>query len=355
LTRVKNKIKSRFFCLELDEKDGSLRSLQLRRDGKTGPTLIGKGGANRLAIFLERPNSMSAWTLDPNPEGPVDVSVIETTQVAQEGPESISWVNRFRYNGSTFGLTTTVHADSPRIDCRLTAEWVERGTDTTKTPVLRVLHHLSRAPQKLTCDVPFAALDRDVGREVPAQKWVNVPLPWGGLALLNRGKYGHSVTGSALGLTLLRSSFFPDVLPDVGRHEICWTLLPHENATNAELTRAGLGFNVPFETLQLKEQKGTLAESDTLVCSKSDGFIVTGVKMSEDGDGIVVRGYDASGKGGDAEIALGRPIAAVIKTNILEQRMDGPDPKIAIPSVNSQSVIVATRPWEIVTLKVRLR
>jgi alpha-mannosidase len=156
--------------------------------------------------------------------------------------------------------------------------------------------------------------------------------------------------GSALGLTLLRSSFFPDVLPDVGRHEISWTLLAHQSGTNAELARAALGFNVPFETLQLREQEGTLPESDSLVCSKSDHFIVTGVKMSEDGDGIVVRGYDVSGKGGDAEVAFLRPIAAVIKTNILEQRMEGPDPKIA-----SHSVIVVTRPWEIVTLKVRLR
>jgi len=350
VTRVKTKIDNRFFSLEFSEKDGSIRSLALRRDRKTGPSLVGKGGANRLAIFLEQPNSMSAWTLDPNPQGPIDLPVIGATRVAQEGPESISWVNEFRYNGSTFGLTTTVHADSPRIDCRLTAEWVERGTDTTKTSVLRLLHHLSTAPQKLTCDVPFAALDRDVGREVPAQKWVNVRMGSSGLALLNRGKYGHSVFGSALGLTLLRSSFFPDVLPDVGRHELSWTLLPHENATNADLARAGLGFNVPFETFQLRQQKGTLRESDAIVSSKSEGFIVTGVKMSEDGDGIVVRGHDVSGKASEAEIAFGRPIAAGIKTNILEQRMDGPDPKIV-----GQSVIVATRPWEIVTLKLRLR
>ena len=72
--------------------------------------------------------------------------------------------------------------------------------------------------------------------------------------------------------------------------------------------------------------------------------------MSEDGDGIVVRGYDASGEGGEAELALGRPVMAAIKTNILEQRMDGPDPKIA-----GQTITVATRPWEIVTLKLRLR
>jgi alpha-mannosidase len=350
LVRQKNRIQNRFFSLEVGEKDGSIRSLHLLRRDKLGPSLLGKGGANRLAVFLEKPNSMSAWTLDTSPEGPIDVTAVGATRFAQEGPESISWVNTFRYTESTFQLTTTVHADSPRIDCRLTAEWVERGTDNGKTTTLRLLHHLAKTPDGITCDVPFAALDRETGREVPAQKWATVRLPGGDLALLNRGKYGHSVIDGALGLTLLRSSFFPDVLPDVGRHELAWALLPHEASSAADLARAGLGFNVPFETLQLRPQDGTLRQSDTFITSKGDGFIVTGVKMSEDRDGIVVRGYDVSGRGGEVEIAMGRPITAAIKTNILEQRMDGPDPKIA-----GASIIIETRPWEIVTLKVRLR
>jgi alpha-mannosidase len=347
--RQKNKIRNRFFSLEVGERDGSIRSLQLSHDQKLGPSLVGKGGANRLAIFLEKPNSMSAWTLDPTPEGPIDVTPVGRTRFAQEGPESISWVNAFRYNESSFELTTTVHADSARIDCRLVAEWVERGTEGSKTAVLRLLHHLAKAPSKIICDVPFAALERDTGREVPAQKWATVRVPGGGLALLNRGKYGHSVIGGVLRLSLLRSSFFPDVLPDVGRHELAWALLPHETATAAELSRAGLGFNVPFETFQLGQQDGTLRQGDALISSKSDSFILTGIKMSEDRDGIVLRGYDLSGEEGSVEIEMGRPISSVVKTNILEQPLDGPDPRI-----ERSSVMVETRPWEIVTLKVRL-
>jgi alpha-mannosidase len=350
LVRRENRVQNRFFSLEISEKDGSIRSLRLARAKKLGPSLVGKSGANRLAIFLEKPNSMSAWTLDPSPEGPIDLALVDATKFIQQGPESISWVNTFRYKESTFALTTTVHADSPRIDCRLTAEWVERGTESGKTTVLRLLHHLSKAPAELTCDVPFAAIEREAGREVPAQKWASVRVRGGGLALLNRGKYGHSVIGGALGLTLLRASFFPDVLPDVGRHELSWALLPHETASTAELARAGLGFNVPFETHQLRPEGGALRQSDTLVTSKSDSFVVTGIKMSEDGDGIVIRGYEVAGQGGEVTLALGRPISAAIRTNILEQRMEGPDPKIT-----DSSIIVETRPWEIVTLKVRLR
>jgi hypothetical protein len=91
--------------------------------------------------------------------------------VRQQGPEAVSWVTEFRYNASKFRLTTTIHADSPRIDSTLAAEWVERGDATTNGPMLRLHHSLAGAAKKLTCDVPFAALEREGGREVPAQKW----------------------------------------------------------------------------------------------------------------------------------------------------------------------------------------
>jgi alpha-mannosidase len=349
LTRTKRKIRNRFFELSIDERDGSIRSLALRRGNKLGRTIVGKGGLNRLGIFLEKPNAMSAWTLDPKPEGPLDVAVVGGMEVVQEGTESITWICRFAYGASSFTLTTTVHADSPRIDALLTAEWVERGTDQEKTPVLRLLHHLAEAPGKLLCDVPFAALEREAGREVPAQKWASVGLAGGHLALLNRGKYGHSLVGKTLGLTLLRSSFFPDVLPDVGRHEISWSLVPHEGASNAELARVGLGFNVPFETLQLRPQSGSVQPQATLVC-KSPSFVVTGTKKAEDSDAIILRGYDASGCGGEVQIACSRSIAHAEKLDILEQPTNDPAPK-----VRGASVVVATRPWEIVTVALQLQ
>jgi alpha-mannosidase len=366
LSLVGNRIKTPHFELTFSPKDGTITSLKPRRGKKLGPELVGKRGANRLAMFLEAPNNMSAWNLSPRPEGPLDVEPVGPAKIAQQGPESISWVCSYRYAQSTFSLTTTLHADSPRIDCRLSVDWVERGFDPGKMPMLRVLHALATQPKKLTCDVPFGIVDRPTGREVPAQKWVHVSLgksrkQAAGLALLNCGKYGHSVQHGALALTLLRSGFYPDVLPDVGRHEIVWSLLPHPGAPNfGELARSALSFNVPFETYQLRSgQKGANGTSSkkngapagtAFVQSLTSSFLVTGVKRAEGSRALIVRGYDLSGKGGKVELAFAERPKRVTRVDLLEDPLhfEGPGARI---SIQQGHVSLWAKPWEIVTLR----
>ncbi|EQB78107.1 hypothetical protein CB1_000590075 [Camelus ferus] len=53
-----------------------------------------------------------------------------------------------------------------------------------------------------------------------------------GLALLNDCKYGASVQGSVLSLSLLRAPKSPDATVDMGRHEFTYALMPHEAVTS---------------------------------------------------------------------------------------------------------------------------
>jgi len=95
--------------------------------------------------------------------------------------------------------------------------------------------------------VPYGVLDRQPGREVPAQKWVAAS----GLAVFNRGKYGHSLEKNALRLSLLRSSYDPDPFPDLGHHEIQWAIQAFGgDAVADELPRKGMSYNVPLECYQ---------------------------------------------------------------------------------------------------------
>jgi alpha-mannosidase len=337
-------LKNRFLEAGLDPKTGWLKSLRRIKDGKMGPNVLGREGANRLGIYLEHPHPMSAWELDPKAEGPLDPKLEGKVEVAQEGPESISLRAEYVWGRSRFRLTTTLHADSPRLDCRLRADWLESGSATTDGPMLRVLWHTAGKPKKLDCDVPFGVVSRPAGREVAAQKWVDVAVPGGGLAVFNNAKYGHSLYGNRLGLSLLRSSYDPDIHPDLGRHDIQWGLLAHEGDwLEAGLPRLGHSYNVPLDTWQARNQKGSLGSSASFLSLESDPqFVVTGIKKAEQGEGTVLRGYDASGKG--ARLSLGAGQAE--KTNLLEEPIDGgkvegKDGKTAIE----------VKPWEIVTLK----
>jgi alpha-mannosidase len=72
-----------------------------------------------------------------------------------------------------------------------------------------------------------------------------------------------------------------------------------------------------------------------LECGKD--FVVTGIKQAEQGKGLVLRGYDSSGKGGNLKTSI-----PAIRTNLLEETLPGSD---------RATDTIQVKPWEIVTLK----
>jgi alpha-mannosidase len=340
-------VRNRFAAVEFDAASGVIRSLRPIRGGKPGPNALGRGGANRLMIHLERPRGMSAWELDPNPKGPFDVTPSGQAHVIQEGPESVAVRAEYTWGRSRFRLTTTIHADTPRIDCHLRAEWLEAGSATADAPLLRAHFALARPAPALACDVPFAVADRPAGREVPAQKWVDVKTPAGGLALINRGKYGHSLVDGVLRLTLLRSSYDPDTHPDLGRHEITWALLPHAGGWgSARLPREGFGYNVPMLTFQARPRRGRLPPRHSFLSVEGDpAFVTTGIKQAEDSRDLVLRGYNASAR--TIRVAIAKPggIRRARCVNVLEEPVAG---DIAI---RAGRVFLCAAPWQIVTVR----
>lgn len=344
-------ISNRFAQISFDSKVGTIKSLRPRRkDGAAGRNILARRGANRLVVYLERAHGMSAWNIDPAAKGPFDVTVVTAARIVQEGPESIAVRSEYEWGRSRFVLTTTIHADTPRIDSHLVVEWLEKGTGSTDAPMLKVQFAVPGKPRKLHCDVPFAVVDRPTCREVPAQKWVDVEAGGSGLALMNTGKYGHSLAGGTLELTLLRSSYDPDVLPDIGRHEIEWAILPHRgNWQAANLPREGLAYNVPLRAFQARAQKGTLPRSHSFVTVEgSPAFVVTGIKKAETGRALIVRGYNASNRKTKVRLVFDRRVRAVKRVNILEEAETG-----AVRAA-SRAVTFPAGPWQIVSVRVTL-
>ena len=66
--------------------------------------------------------------------------------------------------------------------------------------------------------------------EAVAHRFVDLGEPGFGLALLNDAKYGHSVAGNVLGLSLVRSPIYPDPLADEGEQCFTYALMPHAGA-----------------------------------------------------------------------------------------------------------------------------
>jgi alpha-mannosidase len=199
-------------------------------------------------------------------------------------------------------------------------------------------------------------VDRVPG-EVPAQKWMDltgkhfvgvgpasVPVMTGGDAgptatgtearpttdqpvgasLLNDSKYGHNLNGSTMALTLLRSSYDPDPLPELGHHTIRFALVPHVGDwTASDSTRAGYEFNLPFNAVGTGMQEGKLPAKKTFGEILTPNVMLSGMKKAEDSSAVIVRLYEMEGRATTARMKLDEALvpatAQAVETDILEQ------------------------------------
>jgi len=90
-----------------------------------------------------------------------------------------------------------------------------------------------------------------------------------------------------------------------------------------------------------------LPSAYALVATSRLGLVIETVKPAEDGDGLIVRFYDAHNTRGEATLTFARPIASAEETNMLEERHG--------PAVyDGHDLRVAVRPYGIGTFRIRL-
>ena len=173
--------------------------------------------------------------------------------------------------------------------------------------------------------------------------------PNSGFSVLNDCKYGFDVNGSTFRLTALRSSNNPDPNPDEGRQEFTYSLLPHSKDWRAARTEEeALGLNIPLEAMIASNHAGTVSPPTISVVNlDAKGDVILGaLKHSEDGQGYVLRIYEAAGEDTHVRIDFDRSIN-VEETDILERPI-----KRHPLTMNGKSVTLPVGHNQIVTLHV---
>ena len=165
-----------------------------------------------------------------------------------------------------------------------------------------------------------------------------------GVALLNDGKYGYSFRDTTVGLSLLKGGIFPDPDADRGVHRFTYSLLPHAGDwREAEVTRRAYELNAPLSARPAVE--GAPDRGSFLSCS-AEHVVVETVKTADDGDGTIVRLYEAHNRRGTAELSFGRAISSAVEVDLLEREL-GP------ATVDGDALRCEVRPFEIKTFRVR--
>jgi alpha-mannosidase len=136
-----------------------------------------------------------------------------------------------------------------------------------------------------------------------------------GCTLLNDSKYGHSLENSTLRLTLIRSSYEPDPLPEIGEHTIRMSIVPHGKVLpESTLIQLGAGFNHPLQVIGTDIHKGSLpAQSPAIIESDSANIVVSSVKKAENDDAFIMHLYETAGKATTAKISIDARLLGQVK------------------------------------------
>jgi len=279
----------------------------------------------------EAPHGMTAWQLGATVDR-VEPLAGCVMHLASEGPNVAAVLLQGRHNDSEYRLTISLAADSPRIDFDLEVNWLERGDPATGVPALRVAFPIDILTGTAIFETACGIIERPAnGEESPALNWAalsGVGLDEQdetlGATLLNDSKYGYQISEDMLRLTLLRSSYDPDPLPELGRHNIRFALQPHVGAFDpARAVRAGYGFNHPLMPVGTTVHGGLLPPEASLLEVLSDNVMLSGLKLAEDGDAVILRLYEFEGIETQAQVAISERLvpsgAPAVETDLLEQ------------------------------------
>jgi alpha-mannosidase len=243
----------------------------------------------------------------------------------------------------------------PRVDFELRVDWREVGSRETGIPHLKVRFPLDLSSSEARYEIPFGAIRRDLfdGEEVPAQRWVDLSERDGqGVTLVNTSKYGFSVEGSTLNMTLLRSSIDPDPLPDQGEHVIRYALVPHGiDWGDGESTRVGEDLNVPLVVSSSDFHTGDLPAVHSLVSVQPANVRLAALKKAEDGQGFVLRLVEVEGANTDAQVHFAPDLvddgASAVEVDTLERPLEADGAQLA-----SNRLTVHVPAYGILTVKV---
>ena len=315
---------------------------------------------NQLIAYEDRPLNFDAWDIDLfYEEKPYPLHDTPAIRIVEEGPVRVTVEVEHSYLASRTTQRISLWRASPRIDIATEIDWHQHQT------VLKAVFPLAINSSRATYEIQFGSVERPTHRntswdmarfEVCAHRWADVSEGGYGVSLLNDSKYGHDCHDNILRLTLLKSGVFPDPDADQGIHRFTYSLLPHQGDwRDAQTVRRAYELNVPafvvsnasVETTSERVANVLTIEAYSLVYTDCEHVVVETVKPAENGDGLVVRLYEAHNQRGHGTLTFATTIQAVQECNLLESALR------EVPHLEN-SFAFQVRPFEIKTFRVHL-
>ncbi len=356
-------LENEFLRVRLDPASGGMASLV---DKRTGREWVPEGTVSGVLQYnVEANEGMSAWVIGQflTREDLLDGGRLVKVH---DGPyvQSYRWTRTV--SQSKLELDITLRQGSPRVEYSLRVDWREMGHAERGIPHLRVRFPLAVQKPEPRYEIPYGSIQRDLydGAEVPAQRWADVRATGflgrdgPGVTLVNSSKYGHSLAGNILSLTLLRASIEPDPLPDLGEHVIEYAIVPHgAEWTVGDGMRAGEEMNVPLVVASCGFQKGDLPSALSFVAVEPVNVRLVALKQGQGPvrgtrGGVVLRLIEVEGQESEAQVALAPELVpegtTAVEVDTLERpvedgsaRLEGGTLVVRLPAYGIATVLVS--------------
>lgn len=321
VTADKMHLENRFLRVELDE-NGLLTSIF---DKENDRELLRLPNGNLLTVLQDKPIHESAWNLELNTRKKFwELTAADKVELLENTEQAACIRVERSFNKSRIVQDIRLNDTDRFVQFDTFADWQE----TEKT--LKAAFDLNIRALRATYEIAHGSIERPTHRNTSydqakfencAHKWVDLSEGDYGVSLLNDCKYGHDIENSLLRITLLRSPNCPDRTADKGTHEFSYRLYPHAGTwQQAETVAKANLFNTPLRCVELHNNPNKSLPSEySFIQLDRKNIVLDAVKAAEDGNGIILRVYEAHGTRGKAEMKLGFHFKAVTECNLCEE------------------------------------
>lgn len=312
-------------------------------DKKTGREFAASA-MNRLLAYKDIPRTFDAWDIDSNyAELPVETDEpVSLTLKESGGLRAVLHLER-RLLHSDFSQDIVLEAGSRRLDFVTKVNWKELHR------LLKVSFPVAVQAEEGINEIQFGYVTRPTHRsrqydkdrfEVCNQRYSALCDQSHGAAVLNDCKYGVSMNGNELQLSLLRAAASPEMRADNGEHTFTYAFTAWEGSFgDSPVVEEAYRLNVPMGIAD-----GSCRTFSAFQLDKENVWIDT-VKPAEDGSGDgIVRLYES--KKADT--------CCTVKTQLAVQKvwlcdmLENPQEEI---SIEDCTVSLHFHPFEVKTLR----
>lgn len=337
-------IETPYYIVEFDE-EGLLTRLY-DKENQREVLAVGEKG-NLMRMYEDKPIYYDNWDIDIfYTEKFWDATGLERIEWTEEGPVRATLELERKISQSTILQKIHFYAKSRRIDFETTVDWKEHQH------LLKVHFPTNIHSDEASFDIQFGTIKRkthknttwDVARfESCGQKWMDFSEGHYGLSLLNDCKYGHSVDGSTIALTLIKSGIEPNPETDQEMHYFTYALWPHAGDWKTGRTmEEGYKLNHPVLTVL-----GQAKETFSLGQVDQNNVVLETIKRAEDGNGIIVRLYESENALTPTTLTWNLPFSRVESCNALEKPLED-----STVQIEDNGMHFTMKPHEIKTLRI---